>query len=70
MIIFAFMDNELTLDIDLSLVERGINAAMYSVEMGADGGIAGILRTPPRYNTGRVIATLPEPNSNGFSEAE
>lgn len=61
---FTLLNNEVAVDVDLSSVECGINAALYFVAMEPDGGLA---RYPTnkagaKYGTGYCDASCPRSN--------
>ena len=61
---FTLLNNEVAVDVDLSSVECGINAALYFVAMEPDGGLS---RYPTnkagaKYGTGYCDASCPRSN--------
>lgn len=59
---FTLLGNEIAVDVDLSTVVCGINAAFYFVAMEADGGMASYPsnRAGAKYGTGYCDASCPQ----------
>jgi cellulose 1,4-beta-cellobiosidase len=50
---FNFIGKEFTFDVDVSKLPCGLNGALYSVEMAADGGMGkGNNKAGAKYGTG------------------